>query len=38
VQAKLTAEGLVALNVQSTVDQKSSAEIATQWLKDNGLI
>jgi hypothetical protein len=24
--------------VQSTVDQKSSAEIATQWLKDNGLI
>ncbi len=37
-QAKLTAEGLVALNVQSTVDQKSSAEIATQWLKDNGLI
>ncbi len=38
VQAKLTAEGLVALNVKSTVDQKSSAEIATQWLKDNGLI
>ena len=38
VQAKLTAEGLVALNVQSTVDQKSSADIATQWLKDNGLI
>jgi osmoprotectant transport system substrate-binding protein len=37
VQAKLTAEGLVALNVQSTVDQKSSADIATQWLKDNGL-
>jgi len=38
VQAKLTPEGLVALNVQSTVDQKSSADIATQWLKDNGLI
>lgn len=38
VQAKLTPEGLVALNVQSTVDQKSSADIATAWLTDNGLI
>ena len=38
VQAKLTAEGLVALNVESTVDQKSSADIATKWLQDNGLI
>ena len=38
VQAKLTAEGLVALNVQSTVDQKSSADIATAWLTENGLI
>jgi osmoprotectant transport system substrate-binding protein len=38
VQAKLTPEGLVALNVQSTVDQLSSADIATQWLTDNGLI
>jgi osmoprotectant transport system substrate-binding protein len=38
VSAKLTPEGLVALNVQSTVDQRSSAEIATQWLTDNGLI
>ncbi len=38
VQAKLTAEGLVALNVQSTVDQMSSAAIAKQWLTDNGLI
>ncbi|MGX5680187.1 ABC transporter substrate-binding protein [Schumannella luteola] len=38
VSAKLTPEGLVALNVQSTVDQLSSAEIATQWLTDNGLI
>lgn len=37
VQAKLTADGLVALNVQSTVDQMSSADIATQWLADNGL-
>jgi osmoprotectant transport system substrate-binding protein len=38
VSAKLTAEGLVALNVQSTVDQMSSADIATQWLTENGLI
>lgn len=38
VSAKLTPEGLVALNVQSTVDQLSSTEIATQWLTDNGLI
>ena len=38
ISAKLTPEGLVALNVQSTVDQKSSADIATKWLKDNGLI
>lgn len=37
VQAKLTAAGLVALNVQSTVDKKSSADIAKQWLADNGL-
>lgn len=38
VQAKLTAEGLVALNVESTVDQKSSADIAKKWLQDNGVI
>lgn len=38
VSAKLTPEGLVALNVQSTVDQLSSAEIATQWLTENGLV
>ena len=38
VSAKLTPEGLVALNVQSTVDQKSSADIATQWLTEQGLI
>lgn len=36
IQAKLTPEGLVALNVQSTVDKKSSADIAKQWLADNG--
>ncbi|WP_144875732.1 ABC transporter substrate-binding protein [Microbacterium sp. 1.5R] len=38
ISAKLTGEELVALNVQSTVDQKSSAEIAKQWLTDNDLI
>jgi osmoprotectant transport system substrate-binding protein len=38
VSAKLTPEGLVALNVESTVDQKSTDEIATAWLKDQGLI
>lgn len=38
VSAALTPEGLVALNVQSTVDQLSSAEIATAWLTENGLI
>ena len=38
VQAKLTPEGLIALNVQSTVDELSSAKIATQWLTENGLL
>lgn len=38
VSAALTPEGLVALNVQSTVDQLSSADIATQWLTENGLL
>jgi osmoprotectant transport system substrate-binding protein len=38
VSAALTPEGLVALNVQSTVDQLSSDEIATQWLTENNLI
>jgi osmoprotectant transport system substrate-binding protein len=37
VSAALTPEGLVALNVQSTVDQTSSADIAKQWLADNDL-
>lgn len=37
VSAKLTPEGLVALNVQSTEDQKSAEDIAAQWLEDNGL-
>jgi osmoprotectant transport system substrate-binding protein len=38
VQAALTPEGLVALNVQSTEDQLSAEEIATQWLEDNDLL
>ncbi|MBH0009125.1 ABC transporter substrate-binding protein [Salinibacterium sp. SWN1162] len=37
VSAKLTPEGLVALNVESTVDKMSSDDIATAWLSDNGL-
>lgn len=37
VSAALTPEGLVALNVQSTVDQDSTPDIASQWLADNGL-
>ncbi|MFP1602882.1 ABC transporter substrate-binding protein [Microbacterium sp. 2216-1] len=38
VSAELGADDLVALNVQSTVDQMSSPEIATQWLQEAGLI
>ncbi|MEX1080361.1 MAG: ABC transporter substrate-binding protein [Homoserinimonas sp.] len=38
VSAELTAEGLVALNVQSTVDQVSSEDIAEQWLTETGLL
>lgn len=38
VSAALTPEGLVALNVQSTVDEKSSADIATAWLTEQGLV
>ena len=37
VSAALTPEGLVALNVESTVDQKSSTDIASAWLAANGL-
>ena len=37
VSAKLTAEALVALNVQSTEDQLSPDDIAAQWLEENGL-
>ena len=38
VNAKLTPEGLIALNVQSSVDEESSDAIATQWLTDNDLL
>lgn len=38
VSAALTPEGLVALNVQSTVDQMSAAEIAQGWLEENGFL
>ncbi len=38
VSAALTPAGLVALNVQSTQDQMSPAQIASQWLAANGLV
>lgn len=38
VSAALTPEGLVALNVESVDEQKSSADIATGWLTDNGFL
>ena len=37
VSAALTPDGLVALNVESKVDQKSSKDIAAAWLKANDL-
>jgi osmoprotectant transport system substrate-binding protein len=37
VSAALTPEGLVALNVESTEEQRSSADIATDWLAANNL-
>ena len=37
VSAALTPEGLIALNVESTVDQRSPEDIAKDWLADNGL-
>ena len=37
VSAALTADALVALNVQSTEDQMSPEDIATQFLSENGL-
>jgi osmoprotectant transport system substrate-binding protein len=38
VSAALTPEGLVALNVQSTVDQQSPEDIAAAWLEEQGLL
>ncbi len=38
ISAALTPEGLVALNVESVDEQKSSADIATGWLTDNGFV
>jgi osmoprotectant transport system substrate-binding protein len=38
VSATMTPEMLVALNVQSTVEQQSSEDIATAWLEENGLL
>jgi osmoprotectant transport system substrate-binding protein len=37
VSAALTPEGLVALNVESTEEQRSAEDIAADWLADNGL-
>lgn len=37
VSAALTPEGLVALNVESTVDQRSAEDIAADWLAANDL-
>lgn len=38
VSALLTPEALVALNVQSTAEQRSTPDIARDWLSANGLI
>lgn len=38
VSAKLTPEGLVALNVASTVDERSPADIAAEWLSAEDLV
>ncbi|UQN13932.1 ABC transporter substrate-binding protein [Gulosibacter sp. ACHW.36C] len=37
VSAKLTAEDLVVMNVQSTEDQASTPDIASEWLEQAGL-
>jgi osmoprotectant transport system substrate-binding protein len=37
VSAALTPEGLIALNVESTVDERSAEDIAKDWLAANGL-
>lgn len=38
ISAALTPEGLVAMNVESTEQAKSSADIATEWLQGNGFL
>lgn len=38
INAELSGEDLVAMGVQSTVDQMSPEDIATQWLEDKGLL
>ncbi|GGH38060.1 glycine/betaine ABC transporter permease [Microbacterium album] len=37
VSAALTPEGLVALNVQNTVERRSARDIAADWLAEHGL-
>jgi len=37
VSAKLTADDLIAMNVQSTEDQASTPDIASEWLEQAGL-
>ena len=38
ISAALSADDLVSMNVESTVDQASSKDIAAKWLKDKGLV
>jgi osmoprotectant transport system substrate-binding protein len=38
ISAALTPAGLVAMNVESVDQQKSSADIATEWLEGNGFL
>lgn len=37
VSAALTPEGLVALNVQNTLEQRSAADVAAEWLAEHDL-
>jgi osmoprotectant transport system substrate-binding protein len=38
LMAKLTTEALTQLNGQVAVDRQKPADVAQQWLSDNGLI
>ncbi|HLS15534.1 MAG TPA: ABC transporter substrate-binding protein [Beutenbergiaceae bacterium] len=38
VSAELSAQDLVAMNVESTEEQRSSADIASEWLAEKGLV